>query len=317
MPTNITGGFLVNGVSVNNGAPVMGKEYHVRKTADVHYDEWYNGAHFFHHDGTDSVHTTITSALDVADDFDTIWVYPGQYKEPATLSITQDNFRLLAVQTGPNTALTRTEIRTYDSVAAHCITMNAAHNVEIAGFRITPHDAGGYFGIMMGNTAACYGSYVHDNYFYCGIGGDPGASAMSIGDSGFDCDSFYVSNNRFYLGGDKDTPYGIIDWKLGTRGNIIGNHFWQYSNNATNYALNITDNTGFRGHILDNRFTFGEIGVSQGVAVAINNPAVSGGDCIISGNEFVNYYAVANCIANIGDECVGINYYEDDAINAG
>ena len=166
MPTNITGGSLVNGVSVNNGAPVMGKEYHVRKTADVHYDEWYNGAHFFHHDGTDSVHTTITSALDVADDFDTIWVYPGQYKEVATLDITQDSLRLLAVQMGPRRALTRTEIRQHGNVETDIISIEGAHNVEIAGFRLTPYNAAGTNAITIGAVTACYGGYIHDNYFY-------------------------------------------------------------------------------------------------------------------------------------------------------
>lgn len=320
--TKFPNGVSSFGSTVYGGSsPTMGREFHVRKTTDTGYEAWKRDVNHTVRGGGNSVHTSIESALSAAKDFDTIWVYPGQWKPSGVLAITQDSLRIAAVQSGPHGALTRTEIRQYGNDAVHIFTVNAAHNVEIAGFRLTPYDSGGYFAIMVGDTADTYGFYAHDNYFYCGIGGDPGSSAVSLGVNGsHDCDSFHLMNNRFYLGGDKDTPYAIVDWNQANRGVIRDNVFQQQSNNATNYAIKIDGSNNhdhFHGEILDNRFVFVEEDTALGVCVAIKNPTGVGGSGIIDGNVFVNYYDNDKCIASNLDINIGINYDNATAIGAG
>ena len=302
--------------------PMRGREFLVKKTTDTDYAYWKDEIKHQVWAGGQAIHTSIESAVAAARDFDTIWVYPGQWKPASTLTISQNSLKILAVESGPYGALTRTEIRQYDNVAAHIFTVNA-HNVEIAGFRLTPYSTGGgYFAIMAGNSANTYGLYAHDNYFYCGIGGDPGSSAVSLGVNGsHDCDSFHLMHNRFYLGGDKDTPYGIVDWNQANRGVIRDNVFQQQSNNATNYAININGSNNhdhFHGEILDNRFVFVEEDVALGACVAINNPTAVGGAGIIDGNVFVNYAnSDDNAIASSLNINLGHNWRTVTAVAAG
>ncbi len=251
---------------------------------------------------------TINEAIAVAGDDDVVFVSQGQYKETATINITQANLKLLAVNTGPNKALIRTEIRQHGNVETPCITCNV-HGVEIAGFRITPYSSNNGTGIVLGSTANTYGTYIHDNYFYQVEVGDAMANAITMGvDASFDCDSTYISNNHFFAGGNRTDPIGIIEWNSATRSVITENTFFQYTNHAQNYAINIYDAPGYRGQITDNKFFAAEIGVELSVAVAINNPVAVGGDVFIDGNRFVNYASADTMITSRTAECLGLNY---------
>ncbi len=307
--TNFPNGVTSFGQVLYGGeAPVMGKVYHVRKEADANYDEWFSQMDFRHYDGSRSVQATIEGAVDIADDFDTIWVYPGQWKPTKTVAITQDSLRLLAVQAGPRRALTRTEIRQHGNIDTPIASVEGAHNVEIAGFRLTPYAIAGT-AINAGQVSASYGLYIHDNYFYGTGSGATGPCMIRLGvDAGIDCDSAYISNNDIYLGGASNTSTGMIEWNSATRAQIVGNSFWQHGNVATAFGINIYDALAFRGGILDNIFTNIEVGLTGSEAIAINNPTPAGGDGIIDGNHFVNYSDKNNCIAVTTVTSLGINY---------
>jgi hypothetical protein len=305
-PTNLTGGFLVNGTSVHGqGVPSMGKEYHVRKTTDAHYDEWFDMVNFAHHDGTYSVQTTITAALAVADDFDTIWVYPGQYKEVATLAITQDSLRLLAVQMGPRRALTRTEIRQHGNAEVDIISVEGAHNVEIAGFRLTPYNSADSNAITIGGATACYGTYIHDNYFYA-----PNqilCQAIEMG-AGAGCDSIVIQNNDFWKGGSASENTYIIDWVDAPRSIIQGNTFTCVGG-VNHHQIHCTDTTA-NGYLLDNVFWNNE-----GTAIGIYVGTPSANDYLIDGNHFINYGADDDrCIYTAAAVNCGINWNGDTVI---
>ena len=324
--TNFPHGISSYGQIVNGrNAPAMGKEYHVRKEADANYASWYDQLYMQHYDGSVNIHTTIEGAVAVADDFDTIWVYPGQWKPTATLNITQEHLSLLAVQTGPGHAFTRTEIRQHGNSAVPIITCNA-HAFELAGFRLTPYSDDSYEALLIGSTANVYGAYIHDNYFYAVEIGNM-AQAITLGESGetYAVDSCCIFNNRFYAGGTSaisgtpaPTALGIIQIWNAPRFNIHGNQFDQYTNHADNYAINMNDTgNGIRGTITDNRFFASELTVDQCVCVAIKNPTATGGDCYIDGNVFINYAGDDNCVASNTDECLGINYNNATAVAAG
>jgi len=319
--TNFPNGVSSFGTVLPNcGGPVRGKEYFVRKSTDENYSSWYNQVRGKHYDSTDRVHTTINSAIDVADDWDTIWVYPGQYKEDETIAITKDGLKLLAVEQGAfGKCLLRTEIRQYGNVDTPCISVEGAHNVEIAGFRITPYDPGtDSVGINVGQTANTYGTYIHHNNFY-GVGSSatgPCHVQLGVVDS-YNADSSVLYRNCFRHGGSSNDTVGQVMWNSAHASEIRENEFWPVGNSATHHCIKIDDAAGQRGGIFDNRFMNIEVGLDGSANVAISNPAMTGGGVYIDGNHFMNWDAAANCIANSTDECTGLNYWNEHAIAGG
>ncbi len=265
---------------------------------------------------THRLHTTILSALQevkAVGGYADIIVWPGQYKESATIDITNDSTRLLTAEMGPMRAKTRTEIRQHGNVDTPMISVEGAHNVEIAGFRLTPYSSASGRSINAGLVSAPYGLYIHDNYFYCATS-TPVHLVLGT-DASFDCDSVYIANNDFYLGG--GAGLGIIEWNAATRAQIVGNSFWMHGNTSDYMGINIYDAAAFRGGILDNRFTCIEVGLTGSSAVAINNPTAVGGDGIIDGNRFVNFGGDANCIASRLNQTLGVNYNNEAIIASG
>ena len=302
-----------NGVS-SFGVPVIGQ-------GSVFGDTWFvdvtNGSDGNSGKEAGLAFATIIKAISFAGDNDTVLVAPGQYKETATINITQSNLRLIAAHTGPRNALTQTEIRQHGNVEVPVITCNVP-GFELAGFRITPYTSATSTGLLLGSTANTYGAYIHDNYFYCVESGATSANAITLGvDGSFDCDSAYIANNDFYHGSNFTSERGIIEWNSATRCVIIGNTFHQYDNHTTSYAINIYDADGFRGSIYDNKFNFSELTVEVGVAVAINNPVAQGGDLMIDGNHFVNYATDDSMIASKNAACLGLNYANATVIAVG
>ena len=284
---------------------------------DVWYVDKTNGSDSSNGQTPSTAFASIIKAVTSAGDNDTVIVAPGQYKEDATIEITQTNFTLIASNIGPDNALTQTEIRQHGNVEVPCITCNVA-GFELAGFRITPYTSATSTGLLMGSTANTYGAYIHDNYFYCVESGATSANSIVLGvDGSFDCDSCVIAHNDFYHGSNYTSERGIIEWNSATRCVIRDNMFHQYDNHTTSYAINIYNADGYRGSILNNRFNFSELTVALGVAVAINNPVAVGGDLMIDGNHFVNYAADDSMIASKTAECLGLNYANATVIAVG
>jgi len=287
------------------------KKIHVCKPTVENYEYLYKAiprGQLFH---------TILEALAVAQAYEDVIVWPGQYKETATIAITQDSLKLLAAEMGPfGRCLTQTEIRQYGNVDTPCISVEGAHNVEIAGFRITPYDPGtDSVAINVGLTANTYGIYIHNNYFY-GVGsGATGPCFVQLGvvDS-FNADSAFVYRNDFYCGGSTNDSIGQLMWNSAVGCRIVENNFWTQGNAATCYGIVIDDAAGQRGGIFDNRFMNIEVGLDGSAGCAIKNPTMTGAGVYIDGNKFINWDAEANCIANRTDECIGLNYWNEHAI---
>ncbi len=269
---------------------------------------------------THRLHTTILSALQevkAVGGYADIIVWPGQYKESATIDITNDSTRLLAAEMPPfGGSLVRTEIRQYGNVDTPCVSVEGAHNVEIGGFRITPYDPGtNSVAINVSQVAASYGVYIHDNYFYGVASGATGPCSVQLGviDS-FNADSALIYRNKFYLGTASNDSVGQLMWNMAVRAEVRNNHFWMHGNVATAHCIKIDDAAGMRGGIFDNRFMNIEIALKGSNAVAISNPTAAGGGVQIDGNVFINFAANAQCIADLDDETLGVNYKNETLI---
>ena len=107
---------------------------------------------------------TITEALAVAQDYDTIWVAAGDYDEGAALAITQTGLKIIG-QSNSNQMLTML----YSSSASHHLMTINAHNVEISnmGFYQTKDT---YSAIMCSTTASFFKIWIHDCRFTSSAG---------------------------------------------------------------------------------------------------------------------------------------------------
>lgn len=259
----------------------------------------------------------IQDALAVAQAYEDIIVWPGQYKPLATLAITQDSLRLVAAEMPAyGGAQIRTEIRQYGNVDTPCISIEGCHNVEVGGFRITPYDPGtDSVAINVSQTAASYGTYIHRNRFY-GVGsGATGPCGVQLGvvDS-YNADSTFVYRNEFYLGMAGNDSVAQLMWNCAVHAEVRENNFFCHGNTSAYMGIYIDDAAGMRGGIYDNRFMNIEIGLNGSNGVAISNPAAAGGGCIIDGNHFVNWADDANCIAYMSNDTLGINYNNEAII---
>jgi len=249
----------------------------------------------------DKAFKTITEAVAAASDDDVVYVAPNQYnEEPATIAITQSNFKLLAAQMGPGRALTRTEIRMHGVADTDIISINGAHNVEVAGFRLTPYNSTTSTGIKVSDTAASYGVWIHDNYFYAPASANTQAIQMGTAAS-HDADSIVIENNDFWKGGSAGVP--MVDWLSATRGIIRGNTFTTIGNGATWIAIDCYDATAPMGQILNNLF----FTVEGGNCIAINLPTPAVSDWAIDGNRFINYASDDVCF-DYSTYNAGLNY---------
>ncbi len=287
MVTNFQSGVASFGSVIHAVSPTMGKEYHVKKEADANYGRWYDDIGMQHYDSSFNIQPSVEAAIDVADDFDTIWVYPGSWRPAATLAITQTNLRLLAAFSGPWGALSGTEIRAM--TAMDIISANGAHNLEIAGFWLRMYDSQSHAAIRLADSAAQYRTWIHDNNFYA-IAPGSGLSVVCGILGSYATDTTYITRNTFWKGGQK-----MITLGQGMREVIQGNLFTQVGG-IDSYCIYAADlGAGVRNSfILDNRFFNAES--SAATCVHMGSTITDYGEIQIDNNHFTGYADSAHCI---------------------
>jgi len=291
------------------GAGAPRRQFHVCKptvsNADWLYDNLPSGT-LFH---------TVNEAMAVAQDYDDVNVWPGEYTEDATIEITQDYLRLRAANFGPLHAKEGTALWQLGGTETPVITINAAHGVEVAGFgRIIPYNSTSGIGISIGATTECKGTWIHDNTFYA-IETGTGPGHILMGASGVEAQYTLIENNFLYCGGDTGGPTGMIQWDHATRSTIRNNVFQVQSNSATMAGIYVVDRLYIRGQILDNQFWAMEQSVTSSAAYAVLTAgALVGGDFMIDGNTTTNFAAP---FSDIGAEALGINYNGATAVSTG
>ena len=293
--------------------PLPRKAFHVCKSTAENVDYLYDNV------PRGCLVHTISEAVARADAYEDVIVWPGQYKEDATIAITQDSLRLIAAEMPIwGGSQIRTEIRQYGNVDTPCISIEGAHNVEVGGFRITPYDPGtDSVGINVSQVAASYGTLIHHNRFY-GVGSastGPCHVQLGVVDSeSLNADSTLLYRNEFYLGMAGNDDVAQVMWNNAVHADIRENTFWAHGNTSSYMCIKIDDAAGMRGGIFDNRFINIEIGLNGSNGVAISNPTPAGGGVSIDGNHFINWAADENCIAAMSNDTLGLNYNNESVI---
>ena len=294
---NIAMDAQINPSKISGGLGVMGphRVHYVYKSTDS-----YIKSYLQQHVNDANLHTSILDAVDAATNHDTIAVYPGQYIESETIAITQENLRLVAVQQGPWGALSRTEIR--QTAAYDIISANSAHNLEIAGFRLTFYGNDSYAAIRLAGSAAQYNTWIHNNNIYALVPGNGEGIICGI-DTSFATDTTYITENTFWKGGNHQIRLG-----QGMRTTVRNNMFTIVggAEQAGIYCPAMT--TGVRNSfILDNKF-FNVEGMG---AYGILNPSdPAAGDIMIDGNHFVGFTDADRCIkSSLDAQSEGANYH--------
>jgi len=247
----------------------------------------------------------------------TVIVRRGFYQPADEIALTSDHcgIRILADQLMPEMSGCRTRIYNIGG-PDNIFTLNGANNVEIAGFRMWPEmGSSAATGINIGNTAGCYGVWIHDCAFI-NVEAGTMASSVVMGSSSYECQYILIEDNLFHCGGTAGASTGIVTWNHATRSMVRRNHFDIISNQATSCGIFVSNAGAPRGRILDNTFNGTEVGVSDMVAQAVYAAqAMDAGDFIITGNHTVNLAAPFSAYV-IPSEVFGVNYLNEGAISS-
>lgn len=158
-----------------NGKVQIGNVYYVRQTSETGYSDFFDKYNYVNNAGQNSVQPTITAALAVAGDYDTIYVTPGTYEEEG-MTITQAGLKLIGLAV---TGLTRNTPMILGETKA-LLNINA-DDVEVAGFHF--YQVGAFAAVIVATTAfgdAVWRTYIHD----CHWDGDAMTYGIILGQTG-------------------------------------------------------------------------------------------------------------------------------------
>lgn len=187
---------------VNFSAGIGGTVVHQFNGADVWYVDKTNNAVAGDGKSWENAFTTITAAIAVAGNYDTIFVGPGFYTEAAALTITQTGLKIYGCNSsgktrGPCSMKTPTAAGSMLTIAVN------SNDVEIAGISFIA--TSGQKAIEIGDAATGYvwRTHIHD----CGFFGDDtgtyaigvyGATTTPAAGAFPDCAECVVENCYFY-----------------------------------------------------------------------------------------------------------------------
>jgi len=260
--------------------------------------------------------STIEKGVDIAalEGLDaTVIVRRGFYQPAKEIALTSDHegIRILADHIMPVMAGANTKIYNIGG-PDNIFSINGADNVEIAGFRMWPEMSQTANGIVIGNSAGCVGTWIHDNAII-NVEAAEMATSVLMGSTSYELQYTLIEDNLFHCGGSVAAGTGIVSWNHSTRSMVRNNHFDIIRNAATSCGIYVTHRGAPRGRILDNTFNGAESTVDDMVAQAVyTDTAMAGGDFMISGNQTVNLTAPFNAYVLL-DACLGINYINETA----
>ena len=263
------------------GLPHSGKEYFVKKTTDTNYGDWATDVNRVYYSGDESVQTTITAAVAVADAGDTIWIYPGTWAEAAAVTVTQKSLKILGAAGGRNRALSETYWQQY-GVGTDALIIDAS-NVEVGCMKFV--ESAGKSGIVVANGAGTGGVYIHDCYFYDVA--QTGDYHIINGTTSYNAVGTMIEDCHFFKGKNLITVFG----------NRTTIRYCNFSIMSGCVGIQHTD-ARYGTFIVDNHFyAQGTVGSQQGIYFATVPPVdLYGGAVYMAGNHFVNFAAEVNCV---------------------
>lgn len=233
-----------------------------------------------------SAFSTFAEGVAALSDDDVLFLAPGSYNEGVTHTITEDNVKIIGVQSGHGVATAPT-LASYVSGADEGdedLLLLEGDNIEVAGIRFLPGN--GYWGIRTGASVDPVNIWVHDCYFYSGAQG--GAKGIEMGrrdGSNGNAISMLVENNVFFKCGT-----GVIT--DGSRQILQNNIFWAYG--QTSICVSNPQSGSQRAplSILNNKFIV--VRVADGERGIVFDASPTAGHIMIDGNQFINFQNATN-----------------------
>jgi len=256
-----------------------------------------------------NVYNSIIDAVSESEDFDEIVVWPGLWVEAATIDITQDSLLIRAADFAPGHARKNTHIRQYGNVKTPVFTIDGAHNVEIAGFRISPYDGGGTdisSGICVAASVWTHAVYIHDNFFYAYNAAGEGVVLGTAGGAGTEATDAVIQNNYFQWGGSGSAAAAQIQMHDAPRCEILNNKFDVIGGHGLAIHYTPLATTHYKSAwICDNYFCNAD---GHGGCVGIDVGSVEPGRLVLTNNHFINFASDAACISDYDADNIGINW---------
>ena len=278
------------------------------KNVEYLYDNVPRG-HLFH---------TILKAMAVSESYFDIIVWPGTWVEDATIDFgTKESMRMYAADFGPGHAKKNTHIRQYNGSNVPVVTVNGAHNIEIAGFRLSPYDLDSETkndSIAVAQTIWTHGVYIHDNYFSNYKNNGQCILLGAAGGAGTEATDAVVENNDFNRGGGSVALQAQLQMHDCPRAHILHNKFDDIGVHGLSIHYTELQTTHYRSAwICDNYFVNSDGNAGN---VGIDVGATEPGRLVIIGNHFVNYASEVACISDIDADLWGLNYRNIVAISS-
>jgi len=243
---------------------------------------------------------TITAALAVAGDHDTILIGTGIYTEGATLTITQTGLKLLGVQTSGH----QWGQPSIKSTATETLIMVEANQVEIAYLSI--HHVGAGCGIEVAVTENYWRTHIHDCFFggnniatYGIVMGNTRLSGVGAGNT---VDAPCTIVERCYF---QDWVTASIFMNCGY-GSVVRNCVIVVRTAAIGIQYYTDTTSRPHGLILDNKFI--TIDSTNAIGISVTNTPTAG-YLLVDGNHFTNFASAAKCLDKQSSGYQGLNYF--------
>ncbi len=270
--------------------------YGVQVKGIKHYCDWNSGSDTNSGSSWDKAFKTITHALSIAGNNGIIVIGTGIYLEGATLAITENELKLIGVQSSGWT-FGQPSIHTHGTETLITVNPTGVGQVEIADLSF--HDQGAGKSLLVGNLAAVWRLHVH-NCFFGGNG---------------------VALNGIDVGSTHDAPFAIIEdcyFENYVTACINQNAYnsmvrrCQFNLRTNQKGITYAPNAASRpfGSILSNKFVTLDGTNSVGVNVS-NTPTA--GYLLVDDNRFVNFADDDHCIRK-RTGYTGLNYLGITAI---
>jgi hypothetical protein len=235
-----------------------------------------------------SAFKTVTEALAVADEYDTVMIHEGVYDEGAVLEITQKGLRLF----GENTTFHMYGTTSLKASAAdHVIIDVQADQVEIAYLSFIQNNANKI--ITIDHSASVYKTHIHDCHF-----GSAGATYAIDAGGTFDAVDTIIERCHFTVG------TALVGVRMNATRSALVNCYFAIAGSGTGYVH--TPNTADRPYTRVIGCKFHAEDVTNGNGIVVTNTPTAGmfyvGDCLFS------YFASDNKAVSKRTGYCGLNW---------
>lgn len=208
---------------------------------------------------------TVTEALAVAGDYDTIVIQEGIYDEGAVLNITQTGLTIMGMNT-TNYMFGTTSLKA--SAADHIIFTIAANQVKIFNLSFIQNNATPV--IKIDHTAAVYKTHIRD----CHFGSGTATYGVDAGGT-FDAVDTIIERCSFTVGA------AVVGVRMNATRCAIINSFFQIGTGSTGYVH--TPTTGSRPYTRVLGCKFHTVDVTNGIGITV------------TGTPTVGFFTVDDC----------------------